>query len=55
MGRRPKVHRSAEEKFAILTEDLKSGKMSETCRYYEIAPTQFCCWKNELERSRRFL
>ena len=32
MGRRSKVQRSAEEKFAIVMEDLKSGKASETCR-----------------------
>ncbi len=29
MGRRPRVHRSAEEKFAIVMEGLKSGKASD--------------------------
>ena len=31
MGRRPRVHGSAEEKFAIVIEGLKSGKMSTMC------------------------
>ena len=29
MGRRPQVHRSAEEKFAFVMEGLKSGKASD--------------------------
>ncbi len=36
MGRRPKVQRNAEEKFAIVLEGLKTGNVSETCRKYEI-------------------
>ena len=32
MGRRPKVPRSAEKKFAIFMEGLKSGKVFEICR-----------------------
>ena len=32
MGRRPRVYRSTEGKFAIVMEGLKSGKASETCR-----------------------
>jgi hypothetical protein len=32
MGRRSKVQRSAEEKFAIVMEGLKSRKASGTCR-----------------------
>ena len=32
MGRRPRVHRSPEEQFAIVMEGLKSRKEFETCR-----------------------
>ena len=32
MGRRPRVHRSPEEQFAIEMQGLKSGKASESCR-----------------------
>ena len=38
MGRRPRVHRSSEEKFAIVMKGLKSGKVSESCRKHEIGP-----------------
>jgi len=31
MGRRPRVHGSAEEKFAIVMEGLESGKASIMC------------------------
>ena len=48
MGRRPKVQRSAEEKFAIVMEGLKSGKVSETCRKHEIDPALFYRWKDEM-------
>lgn len=50
MGRRPKVQRNAEEKFAIVLEGLKTGNVSETCRKYEIAPTLFYRWKDEVEK-----
>lgn len=50
MGRRPKVQRSAEEKFAIVMEGLKSGKVSETCRKHEIGPALFYRWKDEMEK-----
>jgi transposase-like protein len=50
MGRRPKVQRSAEEKFAIVMEGLKSGKVSETCRKHEIGPALFYRWKDELAK-----
>jgi len=50
MSRRPKVQRSPEEKFAIVLEGLKSGNVSETCRKYEIAPTLFYRWKDEMEK-----
>jgi transposase-like protein len=50
MGRRPKVQRNAEEKFAIVLEGLKTGNVSETCRKNEIAPTLFYRWKDEVEK-----
>jgi transposase-like protein len=50
MGRRPKVQRSAEEKFVIVMEGLKSGKVSETCRKHEIGPALFYRWKDEMEK-----
>ena len=50
MGRRPKVQRSAEEKFAVVMEALKSGNVAETCRKHEIAPTLFYRWKDEMEK-----
>ena len=50
MGRIPKVQRSAEEKFAIVMEGLKSGKVSETCRKHEIGTTLFYRWKDEMEK-----
>lgn len=50
MGRRPKVQRSAEEKFAMVMEGLKSGKVSKTCRKQEIGPALFNRWKNEMEK-----
>ncbi len=50
MGRRPRVQRTAEEKFAIVMEGLKSGKVSETCRKHEIGPALFHRWKDEMEK-----
>jgi hypothetical protein len=50
MGRRPKAQRSAEEKFAIVMEGLKSGKVSETCRKHEVGPALFYRWKDEMEK-----
>ena len=50
MGRRPRVQRTAEEKFAIVMEGLKSGKVSETCRKHEIGPALFYRWKDEMEK-----
>ena len=49
MGRLPRVHRSAEEKFGLVMRGLKSGKASETCRKHKIGPALFYRWKNELE------
>jgi transposase-like protein len=50
MGRRSKVQRSAEEKFAIVMEALKSGSIAETCRTHGISPTVYYRWKDEMEK-----
>ena len=50
MGRRSKVQRNPEEKFGIVLEGLKSGNVAETCRKYEIAPTLYYRWKDEMEK-----
>jgi len=50
MGRRSKTHSSAEEKFAIVLEALRSGDVAETCRTHEISPTVFYRWKDEVEK-----
>ena len=49
MPRKPKVQRTAEEKWQIVLEGLKSGNVAETCRKYEIAPTLYYRWKDEVE------
>jgi transposase-like protein len=51
MARKPAVDRSAEEKYQIVMEVLKTGLMSETCRKYNIAPSQFYRWKDEVEKA----
>ena len=51
MGRRSKVQRTAEEKYQIVMEGLKSGNIAETCRKYEIAPTLYYRWKDEAEKA----
>jgi transposase-like protein len=40
MPRKAHVQRSAEEKFAIVLEGLKSGNIAETCRNHQIAATR---------------
>jgi transposase-like protein len=50
MPRKPKQQRSPEEKLAIVMEGLNSGNMAETCRKFEIAPTLFYRWKDEVEK-----
>jgi transposase len=50
MGRRERVQRTAEEKWEIVQEGMKSGNVSETCRRYGIAPTLFYRWKDEAEK-----
>ena len=49
MGRKPRVDRSAEEKWQIVQEGGKSGNVSETCRRYGIAQTLYYRWKDEAE------
>jgi len=49
MGRRPKVQRTAEEKFAIVMEAVKSGNVAEVCRKNEISPAVYYRWKDEME------
>ena len=49
MPRKPKVQRTPEEKWQIVLEGLKSGNVAETCRKYEIAPTLYYRWKDEVE------
>ncbi len=50
MPRKPKVQRTPEEKWQIVMEGLKSGSVAETCRKYEIAPTLYYHWKDEVEQ-----
>ena len=47
MSRRERVQRTAEEKWEIVQEGIKSANISETCRRYRIAPTLFYRWKDE--------
>ena len=49
MSRKPRVQRTPEEKWQIVLEGLKSGNVAETCRKYEIAPTLYYRWKDEVE------
>ena len=51
MPRRTQVQRSAEEKFAIVIEGLKSGNIAETCRSHNIAATLYYRWKDEAEKA----
>jgi hypothetical protein len=49
MPRKPKVQRTPEERWQIVLEGLKNGNVAETCRKYEIAPTLYYRWKDEVE------
>jgi transposase-like protein len=51
MPRKPQVQRSAEEKFAIVIEGLKSGNIAETCRTHQVAATLYYRWKEEAEKA----
>ena len=51
MPRKAQVQRSAEEKFAIVIEGLKSGNIAETCRNHNIAATLFYRWKEDVEQA----
>jgi transposase-like protein len=53
MSRKPKVQRTPEEKWQIVLEGPKSGNVAETCRKYEIAPTLYYRWKDEVEEEPR--
>lgn len=50
MSRKERVERSAEEKWQIVQEGLKSGHISETCRRYRIAQTLYYRWRDEAEQ-----
>jgi transposase-like protein len=50
MPRKAQVQRSPQEKFQIVLEGLKGGNIAETCRKYEIAPTLYYRWKDEVEQ-----
>jgi len=50
MGRKPRVERTAEEKWQIVQECLKSGNVSETCRRHQIAPHVYYRWKDEVDQ-----
>jgi transposase-like protein len=51
MPRKAQVQRSAEEKFAIVIEGLKSGNIAETCRNHNLAATLFYRWKEDVEQA----
>ena len=51
MPRKSKVQRSPQEKYQIVLEGLKGGNIAETCRKYEIAPTLYYRWKDEVEQA----
>jgi transposase-like protein len=51
MPRKPAIQRSAEEKYQIVLEGLKTGNIAETCRKHEIVPTQYYRWKDEAEQA----
>jgi transposase-like protein len=49
MGRKEQVKRSAEQKWEILQEGLKSGNVAETCRKHGVAPNLWYRWRDEAE------
>ena len=50
MGRKPRIERTAEEKWQILQEGPKSGNVFETCRRHGIA--QRCSIAGRMKRSK---
>jgi transposase-like protein len=48
---RKAIQRSAEEKYAIVMEGVKSGNIAETCRNHQIAATLYYRWKDEAEKA----
>jgi len=53
MGRKPRVDRTAEEKWQILQEGLKGANVSETCRRRGLAQTLFYRRKDEQNKEQR--
>jgi transposase-like protein len=51
MPRKPAVQRSAEEKYQIVMEALRTGNVAETCRKHSISATQFYRWKDDAEKA----
>ena len=51
MPRKAALQRSAEEKYAIVMEGIKSGNIAETCRNHQIAATVYYRWKDEAEKA----
>ena len=51
MPRKASIQRSAEEKYAIVMEGVKSGNIAETCRNHQIAATVYYRWKDEAEKA----
>jgi transposase-like protein len=49
MGRKEQVKRSAEQKWEILQEGLKSGNVAETCRKHGVTPNLWYRWRDEAE------
>lgn len=49
MGRKEQVKRSAEEKWEILQEGVRSGNIAETCRKHGVAPNLWYRWRDEAE------
>ena len=50
MSRKPRVDQSAEEKWQIVQEGMKSGNVSETCRRHGITPSLLYRWRDEAEQ-----
>jgi transposase-like protein len=50
MGRKRRVDRTAQEKWQIVQDGMKSENVSETCRGYGIAQTLCYRWKEEAEQ-----
>ena len=49
MSRKEQMKRSAEEKWEIVQEGLRSGNIAETCRKHGVAANLWYRWKDEAE------